>query len=126
MLPLCGGFNGGTDAQVGPASADIPVHCRLDFFVGRGRVLFEECGGVHDLAGLAIPALGYVVLDPGLLQRMRSIFREPLDGGDWLVANRRYRYGAGTDRTTVQMNRAGATLSDPAAKLGPYEVEMIA
>src|SRR5688572_26306774 len=59
--------NGRTDALVGAAPADVAGHGGVDIRVAGTRLLGQQCAGGHDLAGLAIPALRYVELDPGLL-----------------------------------------------------------
>src|SRR5882724_9341193 len=72
---LCSGIAGGdvngfTDSKIGTATADVARHGRVDLSI-RGFGCFREEGGCrHQLARLAITALGYVDLNPCLLQRM--------------------------------------------------------
>src|SRR5262249_36272429 len=62
------------DPLIGAAPADVG-HCLVDVLVGRLRLLRQERGRRHDLAGLAVPALRHVDGRPGLLDRMRAIGR---------------------------------------------------
>src|ERR1700730_7225955 len=71
-LPRCA-LDGGDDAVISPAAADIAVHMRDDVGARRLRILGEKLGRLHDLAGLAVAALRHLLGDPGFLQRMRGI-----------------------------------------------------
>ena len=73
------------DARIGHAAAEIAVHVRDDFFLGRIAVLGEQRCGLHDLAGLAVAALRNLLGDPGPLQRMFALGLEAFDGGDLLA-----------------------------------------
>jgi hypothetical protein len=42
----------------------------------------KKSGRLHDLAGLAVAALGNLLSDPGALDRMTSICGETFDGRD--------------------------------------------
>ena len=55
--------------------------------VGLG-VFLQQRGGLHDLAALAVAALGDVVFLPGDLARMRAGGAEAFDGGDLLAGGR--------------------------------------
>src|SRR5262245_42345017 len=68
---LRGLLDGRDDAVVGTAAAEIAIHVLDDLLAARVLVGGEKLGGFHDLARLAVPALRYGLLDPGLLQRMR-------------------------------------------------------
>src|ERR1700735_1334331 len=67
---LGGTLHGTDDARVGGAATEIAGHAVHDLLLGRVRVLRKQRGGLHDLAGLAIAALGHLVLDPRLLHRV--------------------------------------------------------
>ena len=56
------------DARIGHAAAEIAVHMRDDFILGRIGILRQQRGRLHDLAGLAVAALRNLLGDPGLLQ----------------------------------------------------------
>src|SRR5687767_11488814 len=60
------------NARVSAAATDVAAHRLIDIRVGRFRVLFQQRRGGHDLAGLAVAALGHVDLDPRLLHRMTA------------------------------------------------------
>ena len=59
--------------------------------VRRIGVVGKQRRGRHQLPRLAIPTLGYLLVDPGLLQGMQLIFtgRQTFYGGDLLALNRR-------------------------------------
>ena len=49
----------------------------------------SSVGRLHDLAGLAVAALRHLLGDPGLLQRMAAVGRQPFDGGDGFAFDQR-------------------------------------
>src|SRR5215472_141693 len=80
-------MDGGADALVGSAAADIG-HRRVDIGIGRFRLLLEQRSRRHDHAALAIAALRHVEVEPGLLHRMQlAVLRQSLDRGDLLRAD---------------------------------------
>src|SRR5215213_7873335 len=85
---LCGLLDGGDDAGVGAAAADVAVHVTEDLVAARAFVRGEELGGLHDLARLAVAALRHGLVDPRLLQRMRGGGREAFDRGHALAFRR--------------------------------------
>ena len=119
-------MDGLADALVGAAAADVG-HRLVDVGIGRLRLLLQERGGGHDLAGLAVAALRHVDRGPGLLHRMRGIGREALDGDD-LVArlHGRERERAGALHFAVDVHRARAALRDAAAVFGAGEADLFA
>src|SRR5262249_24496406 len=82
-------FGGATDRLheplICPATAKIVGHRGLDLGERRVLALGDQGGGRHDLTTLAIAALRHADLDPGLLDRMRAVSREPLDSRDALA-----------------------------------------
>src|SRR5262249_8814709 len=86
----------------------------------------EELGGLHDLARLAIAALRYLLGDPGLLQGMAAVGRQPFDGGDRLAFDELDRHRAGAHRLAVDMDRAGPAGGNAAAELGAGELQVLA
>src|ERR1700724_203273 len=114
------------DPGVGSATTDIAAHRQIDVAVGRFAELLEQADGAHDLAGLTVPALGNVPIDPSFLDCGRLPPRCSLDGGDLAIAERRYRNRAGAQWLAVHQHRAGAALRDPEADLGPGHAENIA
>src|ERR1700739_983992 len=93
--------NGGTDAYVGAAAADVARHGGVDIRLARLRISAEQRRGRNDLPALAVAALRHVERDPGLLHRLAGGRREPLDGGDALAGDGRYRGDARARRLTV-------------------------
>ena len=68
-----GGFDGLSYPAIGTATANMPLHCRVDIFVRWVGVALQQGRGCHDLAALAIATLGHLFLDPGQLHSMRVI-----------------------------------------------------
>src|ERR1700730_16904308 len=66
---LCSLLDGGADARIGPTAADIAGHGTVDVGISGMRVAGQQCGGRHDLTGLAIAALHDLRLEPRLLDR---------------------------------------------------------
>src|SRR5438105_15745336 len=76
---------------IGAAAADIG-DAGVDIFVRRLRLLIEERCRRHDHAGLAIAALRYLVLDPGLLHLLlRVVLGGSFVRGELLAFNAAYR-----------------------------------
>src|SRR5471032_67760 len=118
--------DGGADAVVGAAAADVAAHGVLDVGVAGIFIRVQQGGGAHQLARLAVAALRHVVRDPGLLQRVRIVLRQRLDGGDLLAGDHRQRRLARADRRAVQMHGAGAAQGHAAAELGAGQADFIA
>ena len=83
-------MNGAPNALVNAAAAEIADHGTVDLVVGGVRSPGEESGGRHHLAGLAVSALRHLLGDPRELDRVTTVGRESLDGGDLLRPYRRY------------------------------------
>src|SRR6185437_14299695 len=124
---VCGPAHRPADALICRATADVAGHRAVDFVRCGVRVLLEQRGRLHDLAGLAVTALWDLFLDPGTLHGVQnSIPRESLDGRDSLRAHGTNSYLAGAGGATVQMNGAGAAQSQAAAIFGASEAERVA
>lgn len=78
-------MNAGPDAKVGAAAAKVAGHGVVDIFVRRLRIIGKEGGSSHELAGLAVTALGYIKFTPSFLQGMCAVGRETLDGDHGLA-----------------------------------------
>src|SRR5215475_12367746 len=118
--------HGGPDALVGPAATDVG-HRIVDFLVGRVRVLPQQRDGGHDLAGLAVAALGHVQRHPGFLHGVRAGGRQALDGDDPVRGlHAGHGNGTGADDLAVEVHRAGPALRDAAAVLRPGEADLLA
>src|SRR5438270_6066894 len=116
-------LNGADDALIGPAAADVGAHMFDDFFAGRRRLLSEQVGRAHDLAGLAIAALRHALGEPGLLQRMRRIRRETLDRRHCSARDLVKLRLAGEGALAVNMHHAGTAQACPATKFGAGQLE---
>src|SRR5262245_46363608 len=87
----------------------------LDLGVGRLLVAIEQRRRGHDPAVDAVAALRHLLLDIGLLQRMRLFRRSEAGERDDLgPTDRRNRRDAGADRLPVEMHGAGAALRESA------------
>src|SRR5262249_31358559 len=96
------------DALVGPASADIALHERVDLaMLGLGLGL-QQRRRLHDLAGLTIAALGYVAGLPGFLNGMIAVSAEAFNGCDPLFCCRAHRGDTTARRLAVHVDRASA------------------
>src|SRR5450830_840665 len=65
-----GALDGGADAVVGAATANVAAHGVFDVGIAGVLVGAQQRGGTHQLARLAIAALRHIVRNPGFLQRM--------------------------------------------------------
>ena len=119
-------MDGGANANVGGAAADVAVHGEVDVAIRRRRVEAEQRRGAHDLAGLAIAALRHVERDPRLLHGGALLAVQALDGRDLAAADRRDRQRARAHRLAVDIHRARAALRDAAAVFRAGEPDAIA
>src|SRR5205085_2754766 len=105
----------------------VACHRGIDIRIGWLRHPPQECSGGHDLPGLTVAALGYVVLDPRGLHRVELAFRpgQSLDRGDRLPCCRCCRYRTRAHGLAIEMNGARATLRDTAPILRADEAKMI-
>src|ERR1700685_252020 len=119
-------LDGGANALIGPTAANIAVHRTVDVGVGRMRRLFQERGGLHDLASLTIAALGHVERPPSGLNGMIAFRVQALDGGDRLTVRVAHCRNARSGGVAVEMDRAGAASGHAAAELGAGQPKNIA
>jgi hypothetical protein len=104
-------MDGVFDALITAAPANITRH-RFAYLIVSGFGIFhEECGGLHNLAGLAITALRNISLAPSLLNRVITRGMKALDCRDLSIDNVRNRSDARTHRLLIDNNGAGATES---------------
>src|SRR5258708_40063245 len=75
-------LDGGDNADVSAAATKIAAHIFADLVRRAGMALMDAGHRRHDLTGRAIAALQRVVVDEGLLHRVRRAVRgrEPLAG----------------------------------------------
>src|SRR4051794_3825559 len=117
--------DGGPDAGIGAAPADIAPHGAVDFLVARGRRLFQQGGRLHDLAGLAVAALRHGDIPPRLLEWMVALRVQALDRRYRRVLGGADRCLAGPDSLAIEMDGAGAAGGYAAAELGAGQTQLI-
>src|SRR5262245_18070884 len=123
---LAGGHvDGGADALIGPAAADVG-HGVVDVAVGRLGIALQQRGRRHDLTGLAIAALRNVEHGPRFLDGMRAVGRQGFDR-DYLVGGLHVGHGNGSraDQAAVEVHGARAALRDAAAVLGARQADLL-
>src|SRR5215212_7142141 len=97
-------MDGVFDALVTAAAAEVTRHRFAYLIVARSWIFKQQCGGLHDLAGLAITALWDVQLTPGLLNRVIAVGMKPFDGRNLPADNVGNRGNAGADSLLVDDN----------------------
>src|SRR5579871_1428802 len=128
----------GQDSRIRPAAAQMSVHRRADLILGRILRRRKQVSSLDHHAVLAVTAMRYLHIDPGLLQRMqrrsgsgRALAlsspesRKTLERSDALTRHRRHRGHAGAYLLAVQQHRAGATLRKTTAEAGAMQVELV-
>src|ERR1700730_19384 len=118
-------MHGAADRAVGAAAADVGEDL-VDVAVARPRVGREQRRRGHDEAGLAVTALGHLLLDPRLLHRVQPALPQPFDGHHVLAGDVARRHRARAHRHAVDMHRAGAALRHAAAEFRSDDVEVLA
>src|SRR5438034_8436959 len=113
------------DAVIGPAPAGVG-HLGIDVGVRGLWLLFEQRHRCQNLPGLAVATLRNVKLLPGKLDRVRSVGRQPFDGGDLLTDGPARLQEAGAHRQAIDQHGAGAGLADAAPILRAGEADRIA
>src|SRR6266550_1699800 len=91
------------------------------------RIAIEELDRGHHPAVDAIGALVDLLFDPRLLNRVRILRRA--DAGkrhDFLAFHRPHGGNAGADRASIDMDRAGAALPEPAAESRIDQAQLVA
>src|SRR5436853_4923753 len=119
-------LDGGDDAVVRSATADVAVHVAHDLVARRILVAGEELRRLHDLPRLAVAALRHLLGDPRLLQRMRAIGREAFDRHHARAFHAADRGGAGAHRLAIDVHGARAAERRAAAELRSGELQLIA
>src|SRR5881227_1273537 len=110
--------NGGSHALCGAAAADIVRHGVVDIGGSRVWVLLEKRHSGHDLAGLAVSTLRHLFFNPGLLDRVAAVVRQPFYSRHFLAGRGRNRVDAGTGGFAVYMYSTSTTGGDTAAVFG--------
>jgi hypothetical protein len=74
-------FDGGYNARISPASADIAVHVFDDLLIGGMRMLAQQRGSREDHARRAVTALKRFFIQKSLLYQTKSASTfQPFDG----------------------------------------------
>src|SRR5215831_20591504 len=113
---------------MGPAATEVVGERVLDLRLGRFLVGGDKRRRLHDHAVDAVATLCRLLLDEGALHRMRLLgCAEPFESHDLLLCrDLRQRRDAGTHRLAVDMYRAGAALTEPAAKARAMQRQVVA
>src|SRR5437764_8155421 len=120
-------LDGADDAQVRAAATKVLGERSADLLLGRIACGLQERGGLHDHAVDAIAALHRLLVDERLLQRVRLRRRsETFERHEFLPRGGRHRHGAGTHGLAVEVHRARAALTQPAAEARSMHPEVIA
>ena len=118
--------DGLADARVAAAAAEVVAQRGLDLGLRRRRSAREQRGDLDDHPGLAVAALRDALLEPGALDRVRAVRREPLDRRVALAGGRGEVDLAGAHGDALLEHRAGAAHSFAAAVLGAGQAENVA
>src|SRR6476661_5446614 len=118
--------DGGPDADIGGAAAEVAVHGAIDVAVARLLDRLQQRHRAHHLPRLAVTTLRNVARDPGALHRLALTSGKTLDGRYLGLADRRHRKRAGAQRLAIKEDSAGTALGNPASELGAGEAEIFA
>src|SRR5262245_1668992 len=112
---------------MGAAAAQVCGESLAHVMLGRPWIAVEQVLRGHDHSIDAIAALSRLLIDEGLLQRVRLLNgSEALDRRDLGVTNRPNLCDAGACRSAVNQHGASATLGQPAPELGTVKREIVA
>jgi hypothetical protein len=118
-------MNGRTNPLVSSAATDISSHGLSNLlFTGLGLGIEKGHGG-HDLSRLAVAALGNIGFHPGLLDRMRAVFADVLDGAYLGAGNGTHGHNAGPHRLPPHVDRTSSTQANAATELGSRQSQNI-
>src|SRR2546422_3249377 len=119
-------LDGRADARIGATAANVARHRLVDIAVGGRRVLRQQRGGGHDLAGLAVAALHDLEVEPRLLDPLADgCGADALDGGDGMADRGAHRRDARSSWYAVEVHGAGAAQCGAAAELGASHAEQV-
>src|SRR5713101_5734823 len=119
-------LHGLDDFQMRPAPAKDSCKRPLNLFVGRIRVLVQKGLRGQDYAVAAVPTLRCLLVDEGLLNRVRMLEGpEPLQREDLLGSGCRHGSDARADGFTARNDRARPALREPTAELRSIQPEVV-
>jgi hypothetical protein len=105
----------------------MTVHAGADVVGGGMRIFAEERDRFHIEMHGGGAALRNLLVDPGLLERMKlAVLSEPFDGRDVFPDSGRNRGDAGANRFTIEMHGGDAALGETAAARGASQLEIVA
>ena len=119
-------MDGFADALVGATAADVAAHGLVDVGVGGLGLFREQRDRGHDLAGLAVAALGNIFLDPCFLHGVTAIGGKAFDGSDLFAGYIGNRQHAGARHFAVDVHGTGSALHDAAAEFRPGHIQDVA
>ena len=128
-LPLCAitSLDRRDDIRVGAAAAEVAAHRLADLVARPGVAFADQADGRADLAGRAVAALEGVVVDEGLLQRVKRVaLGEGLRSSSPRPVVHDREGQAAVDAPAVDQHGAGAALPVVTALLGAGEVGVLA
>src|SRR5712671_3325978 len=126
MSRSCGGrLDGGGDALIAAATANIAAHRVVDLVLGRVLCRRKERCGLHDLADLTVAALRHVEGAPSLLDRVIAVAIEAFDRGHRAARDIIDGGDAGSGGFAVDMNGACAAERHAAAVFRSREPQFV-
>ena len=94
---------------------------------GRGcRILVDKDGLLHDLTGLAVATLRYLLIDPRLLQRLTRVGVEALNCRYIFAGHITDRRDTGSCGNTVDVHGARTAHRDATTEFGALKFELVA
>jgi len=114
-----------THPEIRGTAADVARHSVIDLSVGGTMICCEKGGGGHDLARLAIAALGNLFIYPCLLDRMEFV-SETFDGHNLVPNSALNRRLAGARGLAIYMYRTRTAHGDAAAVFGSGQLQQVA
>lgn len=115
------------DARMSATTADVALERSNDVRRIGMRIFLKQGDAAHDEAGSAIGALEGVLVDEGLLNRMElAVLLEAFNGEDGFAGSVSDGKLAGTARSAVDKNGAGAALAFAAAVFRAGKAEFLA
>lgn len=113
------------NALVGAAAAKVHFHGNINITIGGHGVFSYESRRRHDLPRLTVAALRNVLSYPRLLNGVKTLLRQPLDGRDFLILGVLHGGHTGAGRFTIQMNSARTAQTPAAGVLGAGQIQIV-
>ena len=110
------------DPLVSTAAAKVTAHGAVDVGIGCFWLCFQQSDSGHNLARLAVAALGDLLVSPGFFHRMG--FRCPLDGNHLLPLHVTHRGNARAPGFAIDVDRAGAAQALTATEFGAGQLQL--